>query len=184
MAQHPRLAGDWFRRFRGAHRRSAPSTSGISLVQATLPDLAGLGDACFANVLCETVIMHLPADAAGAAVVRLMAILEPGGTLYLSWRVAAQADVRDPAGRLYTAFASELVLGAHGACEILYDRKLESLSSARVIRQAALVEMPSRRPRSILDRPFLPWASRRMARNHTRIDSLVPCKIVPAISEV
>lgn len=113
-------------------RRRDPGTS---FVQATLPDLAGLGDACFANVLCETVIMHLPADAIGAAVVRLMAILEPGGTPYLSWRVTAQADVRDPAGRLYTVFDPELALGAHGAFEILYDRELESLSSARVTRR-------------------------------------------------
>jgi hypothetical protein len=45
------------------------------------------------------------------------------------------------------------------------------------------LEIPSRRPSSMLDRPFLPWASRCMARNHTRIGSLVPCRIVPAISD-
>src|SRR4051812_29176179 len=43
---------------------------------------------------------------------------------------------------------------------------------------------PSRRPNSMLDSPFLPWASRCMARNHTRIGSLVPCRTVPAISDV
>ena len=32
--------------------------------------------------------------------------------------------------------------------------------------------------------PFLAWASRCMARNHTRIGSSVPCRTVPAISDV
>jgi hypothetical protein len=49
---------------------------------------------------------------------------------------------------------------------------------------AALVEIPSRRPNSMLDRPFLPWASRCIARNHTLIGSLVPWRMVPAISNI
>ncbi len=36
---------------------------------------------------CETVIMHLESNAIMPAVEQLLAILIPGGTLYLSWRV-------------------------------------------------------------------------------------------------
>jgi len=53
---------------------------------AALPDLAGIPDGSFDNVLCETVIMHLAADAIAPSVERLMAILRSGGVLYLSWR--------------------------------------------------------------------------------------------------
>jgi Transposase zinc-ribbon domain len=34
------------------------------------------------------------------------------------------------------------------------------ISDRQLIRQAALVEIPGRRPSSMLDSPFLPWASR------------------------
>uniref|UniRef100_UPI0013D5432D class I SAM-dependent methyltransferase n=1 Tax=Klebsiella aerogenes TaxID=548 RepID=UPI0013D5432D len=56
---------------------------GLSFAQALLPELAGIADASFDNVLCETVIMHLEPEAIAPAVARLAAILKPGGTLYL-----------------------------------------------------------------------------------------------------
>ncbi len=115
---------------------------GLSFEVATLPDLAGVEGARFANVLCETVIMHLPADTIAAAVDRLLAILAPGGTLYLSWRVTRRADVRDPAGRLYTAFDANLVLAGLAACEILHDQETRSLSSGKLIRR-----LVARKPR-------------------------------------
>ena len=59
---------------------------------AALPDLAGIPDESFDNVLCETVIMHLPREQIAPAVRRLTAILKPAGILYASWRVTAGAD--------------------------------------------------------------------------------------------
>lgn len=101
--------------------------------QAALPSLDGLPDARFDNVLCETVIMHLPRQDIAPAVARLMAILRPGGTLYLTWRVTEGADLRDGAGRLYTAFPAHVVRAALGDVAILIDEAVTSASSARAI---------------------------------------------------
>ncbi|WP_163497461.1 class I SAM-dependent methyltransferase, partial [Escherichia coli] len=77
---------------------------GLSFAQALLPELAGIADASFDNVLCETVIMHLEPEAIAPAVARLAAILKPGGTLYLTWRTTEGQGQRDAHGRLYAAF--------------------------------------------------------------------------------
>ena len=71
---------------------------------ATLPRLDGVARGAFQNVLCETVIMHLAPAQVGPSVRSLRALLRPGGTLYLSWRVTDDASRRDLAGRLYAAF--------------------------------------------------------------------------------
>src|SRR5262249_49697494 len=101
--------------------------------QAALPELAGVPDAAFDNVLCETVIMHLPRAAIGSAVKLLAAILRPGGILYLSWRVTAGADRRDDNGRLYTAFDKSLVLDALAGADVLHDEEAVSASSGAAI---------------------------------------------------
>jgi SAM-dependent methyltransferase len=100
---------------------------------AALPDLAGIPDGSFDNVLCETVIMHLPRDAVVPSVHRLMAILEPSGTLYLSWRVTRGADQRDAQGRLYAAFGAKLVTGALADAVTLLDEEAVSASSGKTI---------------------------------------------------
>jgi SAM-dependent methyltransferase len=102
---------------------------------ATLPGLTGIEDGSVANVLCETVIMHLGATMIVAAVRRLMSILEPAGILYLSWRVTEGADRRDEHGRLYAAFPSALVFQGLGSAEILLDAQLDSLSSGKLVRR-------------------------------------------------
>src|SRR6266478_2445087 len=66
----------------------------IHFSTAILPGLDGIAESSFANVLCETVIMHLEPEAVTPAVERLLAILVPGGILYLSWRVTEGADQR------------------------------------------------------------------------------------------
>lgn len=106
---------------------------GLAFATSALPDLAGIADASFDNVLCETVIMHLPREAVAASVRRLAAILRPGGTLYLSWRVTAGADQRDAKGRLYAAFAPELVTGALDDATILFDQEAVSASSGKAV---------------------------------------------------
>ena len=107
----------------------------IRFQQSPLPELPGIRDESFANVLCETVIMHLDPASVAASVRRLIAILEPGGILYVSWRVTENADRRDEHGRLYAAFDPELVLRALAGTELLLDEQVGSLSSGKLIRR-------------------------------------------------
>jgi SAM-dependent methyltransferase len=106
----------------------------LSFATGVLPALAGVRDASFDNVLCETVIMHLRRPQILDAVRRLLAILKPGGVLYLSWRVTSGADQRDPHGRLYSAFESALIReGLGGAAVLLLDDEVVSASSGKTI---------------------------------------------------
>jgi SAM-dependent methyltransferase len=107
----------------------------LSFATAVLPELAGVPDASFDNVLCETVIMHLRRPQILDAVRRLLAILKPNGILYLSWRVTdGGADQRDAHGRLYAAFESALILEAiDGSATLLLDDEPVSASSGKKI---------------------------------------------------
>jgi SAM-dependent methyltransferase len=100
---------------------------------ACLPHLDAVPDSAFDNVLCETVIMHMPRDQIAPSVERLIEILRPGGILYLSWRVTEGADQRDVGGRLYTAFDRALVRGALGTATPLLDEETVSASSGKRI---------------------------------------------------
>jgi SAM-dependent methyltransferase len=108
-------------------RRLYPS---IAFRTATLPLLAEI-DEQFDNVVCETVLMHLAADAITDAVDNLVRILRPSGMLYLSWRVTEGADQRQPDGRLYSAFEPSLVTDALSACVILFADDTTSASSGK-----------------------------------------------------
>jgi len=103
----------------------------LAFERAALPDLVSAGT--FDNVLCETVIMHLPPDLIAPSVGRLVSILKPDGILYLSWRVTAGTDQRDPQGRLYAAFGTDIVLGALSRTDILLDEEVISASSGKTI---------------------------------------------------
>jgi len=105
----------------------------LEFERVALPDLAGIAAGTFDNVLCETVIMHLPPDLIAPSVRRLVSILKPDGILYLSWRVTAGADQRDPQGRLYAAFGKDVVLGALAHTTILLDEEVISVSSGKTI---------------------------------------------------
>jgi SAM-dependent methyltransferase len=107
----------------------------IHFSTAILPGLDGIAESSFANVLCETVIMHLEPEAITPAVERLVAILVPGGILYLSWRVTEGTDRRDEHGRLYAAFDPERVLRALTATQVLLDEQVGSVSSGKLIRR-------------------------------------------------
>jgi SAM-dependent methyltransferase len=102
---------------------------------AALPELSGIAEQSLTNVFCETVIMHLPPRAIAASVQRLIAILEPQGTLYLSWRVTEGLDKRDERGRLYAAFDAGLVLQALAPWKILLDEQRVSISSGKAVRR-------------------------------------------------
>lgn len=99
---------------------------------ATLPDLAEIAER-FDNVLCETVIMHLGREAIAPAVRRLFALVAPGGTLYLSWRVTEGVDQRDAHGRLYASFDGKLVRRELSSGTILLDEEVVSASSGKRI---------------------------------------------------
>jgi SAM-dependent methyltransferase len=111
---------------------------GISFGIARLPELEGIANASFSNVLCETVIMHLPPEEIAAAVKRLQAILVPGGVLYLSWRVTDGNARRDAHGRLYAAFDEHLVLDALADSKVLLDETVGSLSSGKLIHRLVM----------------------------------------------
>lgn len=113
-------------------RRRHPA---IRFRRAVLPGLAGIAPGSFANILCETVIMHLEPATVVPAVARMLEILVPGGVLYLSWRVTEEADRRDGHGRLYTAFDPRPVLEMLEAGGILLDEEADSLSSGRPVRR-------------------------------------------------
>jgi SAM-dependent methyltransferase len=106
---------------------------GVGFEVAALPELAGVPAGAFGNVLCETVIMHLPADLIGESVGRLVSLLRPAGTLYLTWRVTDGADHRDEHGRLYAAFDPAVVLAALGHAAVLVSEQRTSASSGKTI---------------------------------------------------
>jgi SAM-dependent methyltransferase len=104
----------------------------LEFVTAALPELTSVPDSTFENALCETVLMHLERGSVVAAVRRLMAILKPGGTLYLSWRVS-ETDHRDQHGRFYAALDRKLVADALAAEPLLLDEQAVSSSSGKII---------------------------------------------------
>ena len=111
-------------------RRRYPA---LTFKTALLPQLAGLQSHCFDNVLCETVIMHLPREDLASAAKGLASLLKPAGILYLSWRVTDGSDQRDAHGRLYTAFDARQVCDALGNVTLLLDEAAVSASSGKTI---------------------------------------------------
>ena len=110
---------------------------------AALPALAGVPSGAFRNVLCETVVMHLEQADAAAAAARLVELLMPGGTLYLSWRVAGNGALRDERGRLYTPLDAARMRAALGAgVQVIDEHEVVSASSGKhvhrlIVRKAA-----------------------------------------------
>jgi 2-polyprenyl-3-methyl-5-hydroxy-6-metoxy-1,4-benzoquinol methylase len=127
---YPAIGYDASRGLLAEARRRYPE---LSFREGTLPELAGVAAGSFTNVLCETVIMHLDPALVGPSVTRMMALLEPGGALYLTWRVTAGSDRRDELGRLYAAFDTELVTDALSSAKILLDEEKTSVSSNKTI---------------------------------------------------
>jgi SAM-dependent methyltransferase len=116
----------------GLLARARAAHPGVTFEQAALPELHGIGDGTFDNLLCETVLMHLAREDIAPAVRRMLAVLKPGGILALSWRVE-EMDRRDERGRLYSAFDRDLVVRALSGTMVLLDEQLVSPSSGRKI---------------------------------------------------
>jgi SAM-dependent methyltransferase len=105
----------------------------IKFEYATLPALEGIADESFDNVLCETVIMHLPHDEVVMSIRRLISILKTGGILYLSWRRDKREDWRDARGRRYAAIERDTVRDALAPHEIMLEDETISASSGNPI---------------------------------------------------
>jgi len=97
----------------------------IEFKKAALPDLGGVPARHFDNVVCETVLMHLPRDEIEPAVARMLAILKPGGVIYMSFRITENADHREKDGRLFSANVGDHVRRALAGEAILFDRTVE-----------------------------------------------------------
>ncbi len=70
-------------------------------INDSLPFLATLPNATFANVLCSAVIMHLPIQQIPLAIMSLLRIMIPDGVIILSLRGTQADDCREN-GKLYT----------------------------------------------------------------------------------
>ena len=97
----------------------------IEFKKAALPELSGIPARHFDNVVCETVLMHLPSAEIAPAVARMLEILKPGGVIYMSFRITENADHREKDGRLFTANVGEQVRRALGGQTILFDGTVE-----------------------------------------------------------
>ena len=95
----------------------------IEFRHAVLPDLPEVAPRSFDNVFCKGVLMHLPRAQIAPAVASLAALLKPGGTLLLNWRITRPADIRDERGRLYSAFDSGTVREALAGHALLLDEE-------------------------------------------------------------
>ncbi len=85
----------------------------------------------FDNVVCETVLMHLPASDVPQAADRLWTLVRPGGVLYVSWRVTQGSDQRHEDGRLYSAFDPDIVRAALHEGVVLHEEDVTSGSSGK-----------------------------------------------------
>ncbi|WP_413290755.1 class I SAM-dependent methyltransferase [Bdellovibrio sp. HCB337] len=106
----------------------------IKFGQALLPALSEIQEQ-FDNILCETVIMHLPLKQIPEALQNLKRLLKSSGILYLSWRVTEVTDARHNDGRLYSAFEPSYILDQFPKNSILhFEDKTSTSSGKRVCR--------------------------------------------------
>lgn len=97
----------------------------IEFKKSALPELSEVPARHFDNVVCETVLMHLPRAEIAPAVARMLEILKPGGVIYMSFRITENADHREKDGRLFTAYVGEQVRGALAGQTVLFDATVE-----------------------------------------------------------
>lgn len=117
----------------GLLAQAATAFPSLVFRRAALPALESVGSETFDNVLCETVIMHLPHGDIAPSVPALVSLLKPNGILYLSWRVTKDADQRDKTGRLYASFDTALVRDELKDMTMMLDEDVVSASSGKII---------------------------------------------------
>ena len=108
----------------------------VAFELSALPALEGFER--FDNVVCETVVMHLPRTAALSGVHRMGELVRPGGRFYLSWRADKDEDWRDGKGRLYSALGFDEVLAELPAFSVRFRSESDSASSGKRVRRLIL----------------------------------------------
>jgi SAM-dependent methyltransferase len=109
----------------------------VEFRKAALPELSGIPARHFDNVVCETVLMHLPREEIEPAVACMLEILKPGGVIYLSFRITENADHREKDGRLFTAYVGDHVRRALAGHEILFDATVPRAAGGTIQRLIA-----------------------------------------------
>ncbi len=110
-------------------------------LKATLPFLEEIHDSSFQNILCETVLQHLPVNTHLNSLKNLLRILMPSGHLVISVRHPTQASGdREKDERLYVLFDMESLLhDPHFSdVKLLESSTFISSSSGKTISQWAL----------------------------------------------
>ena len=74
----------------------------LDLRVAALPALDTVPDAAFDNLLCNAVLMHLPADQLARAAASFARVLRSGGRIVVSVRRSRELAEREGDGRLFT----------------------------------------------------------------------------------
>lgn len=82
----------------------------LTFQQITLPDLAGIADGFYSNVLCSAVLMHLEQASLQIAAKNILRALDKCGVLLLSFRGTRESDKREN-GKLYEAIAKNEAIG-------------------------------------------------------------------------
>lgn len=83
---------------------------GLDFKVMALPELEGIADASFSNVLCSAVFMHLDQGDSKIAALNILRVLLPGGILILSIRGTNEVGKREN-GKLYEEMSREDILG-------------------------------------------------------------------------
>ena len=137
---------------RGLIEEASRRHPGVKFECDTLPGLESLDIGAYANVLCETVIIHMPELEALASVSPFAALLAPGGALYLTWRNTEGIDRRDDQGRLYASFETYAVKTALAGHAIELDERIVSASSRKTVHRlvARREDLEFREPRQDL----------------------------------
>jgi SAM-dependent methyltransferase len=117
----------------------------LEVREASLPGLGGVPERAFANVLCNAVLMHLPAGELGQAVLALARILTPGGRLVLSYRGPRANVEREADGRLFSAIEPGALRQLLEQAGLAVLHREANADSARpdVLWQALVAELPA-----------------------------------------
>ncbi len=110
----------------------------LKFSKANLPYLAEIKDSSFKNILCETVLQHLPVETHLDSLKNLLRILKPDGHLVISVRHPTQSSGdRENDERLYVEFNLELLLKslAVSDVELVETSTFVSSSSGKKISQ-------------------------------------------------
>lgn len=114
---------------------------GLKFERAQLPSLQEIQDQSFDQILCETVLMHLPESEHQLSVQNILRILKTNGVLLMSWRMAESGpESRDGDGRLYSKVDFKKLFGNSEkmGIEILDHQIITSPSSGKQIEELVI----------------------------------------------